>query len=133
MRNLLPAAARLGVALWAGAVAAVAFAVAPRVFRFLDDPSRAGELMAPIFRKVDLFGIGAAVLFAVAARGSRWRFALACLLGAAAAANAFLLAPRIAAGQRELHGLAEALWGGILLGSLVLALFGPRTPSQSQP
>ncbi len=131
MRNLLPALGRLAVALWAGAVAAVAFAVAPRVFRFLADPPRAGELMGPIFRKVDLFGIGAAVLFAVAARGSRWRFALACLLGAAAAANAFLLGPAIAGGKRELHGVSEAVWGAILVGSLVLAIAGPRTPPQS--
>jgi len=129
----LRALARLGVALWAGAVAAVAFAVAPRVFHFLDDPPRAGELMAPIFRKVDLFGIGAAILFAVVARGSRWRFALACLLAAAAAANTFILAPRIPGGDRWLHNLSEALWGGILVGSVVLALAGPRTPPQSQP
>jgi hypothetical protein len=133
MRNLLPALARLGVALWAGAVATVAFAVAPRVFRFLDDPARAGKLMAPIFRKVDLFGIGAAVLFALAARGSRWRFALACLLGAAAAGNAFVLAPRVPGGDPALHHISEGLWGAILVGSLVLALVGPRAPSQSQP
>jgi len=119
--------------LWAGAVAAVAFAVAPRVFGFLADPPRAGELMAPIFRRIDLFGVGAAVLFAVAARGSRWRFGVACLLGVAAAANAFVLGPRIAGGDRALHGFAEGLWGGILVGSTVLALFGPRSPSQSQP
>jgi peptidoglycan/LPS O-acetylase OafA/YrhL len=133
MRNLLPALARLGVSLWAGAVAGVAFVVAPRVFGFLADPPRAGELMGPIFRRVDLFGIGAAVLFAVASRGSRWRFALACLLGAAAAANAFILGPGIAGGKRELHGLSEAVWGVILVGTLVLAISGPRSPPQSQP
>lgn len=127
--KLLLALARLAMGLWAGAVAAVAFAVAPRVFRFLADPPRAGELMAPVFRRIDLFGIGAAVLFAVAARGSRWRLALACLLGAAAAANAFVLGPRIAGGDRTLHGLSEGLWGGILVGSCVLALAGPRAPS----
>ncbi|MCK6459247.1 MAG: DUF4149 domain-containing protein [Planctomycetes bacterium] len=133
MRKLLPVLARLGVSLWAGAVAAVAFVVAPRVFGFLADPPRAGELMGPIFRRIDLFGVGAAVLFAVAARGSRWRFALACLLGAAAAVNAFILGPGIRGGKSELHGLSEAVWGAILLGTLVLALAGPRTPSQSQP
>jgi hypothetical protein len=128
--------ARLGVALWAGAISAVAFAVAPRVFHFLPDSQQAGELMAPIFRKVDLFGIGAAILFAIASRGSRWRFALACILGAAAAANTFVLAPRIPGGSPTLHSISEGLWGGILLGSLVLALAGARpggAPSQSQP
>ncbi len=133
MQSLLFALARLAMGLWAGAVAAVAFAVAPRVFRFLADPPRAGELMAPIFRKIDLFGIGAAILFAIVARKSRWRFAVACLLGAAAAANAFVLAPRIAGGDRLLHGFSEGLWGVILVGSVVLALAGPRAPSYSQP
>jgi len=131
MRNLLPALARLAIALWAGAVATVSFAVAPRVFTFLNDPPRANELMLPIFKKVDLFGISAAILFTIAARGSRWRFALACLLAAAAAANTFLLAPRIVAGDKALHHVSEGLWGGILVGSVVLALAGPRTPSQS--
>jgi len=131
MGKPLPALARLAIALWAGAVAAVAFAVAPRVFGFLVDRNEAGELMAPIFRKVDLFGIGAAILFATIARGSRWRFAVACLLAAAAAANAFVLAPRIAGGDRTLHSLSEGLWGGILLGTVVLALAGPRAPQSS--
>jgi len=131
MRNPLPAVARLAIALWAGAIAAISFAVAPRVFTFLDDRPRAGELMAPVFRKVDLFGIGAAILFAIAARGSRWRFALACLLAAAAAANTFVLAPRIVAGSPASHQVAVWLWGGILIGAIVLALAGPRTPSQS--
>jgi len=132
MKPLL-ALARLAMGLWAGAVAAVAFAVAPRVFGFLADRPRAGELMAPIFRRIDLFGIGAAVLFAIVAKGSRWRFALACLLGFAAAANAFLIAPRIAGGDRTLHGLSEGLWGGILVGSTVLALVGPRGPLNPSP
>ena len=131
--KLLLALARFAMGVWSGAVAAVAFAVAPRVFGFLVDRQQAGELMGPIFRKIDLFGIGAAVLFAVAARASRWRFALACLLGFAAAANAFLIGPRIAGGDRTLHGLSEGLWGGILVGSAVLALVGPPSPPQSQP
>lgn len=127
------ALARLAMGLWAGAVAAIAFAVAPRVFRFLADPPRAGELMAPVFRKIDLFGIAASILFAIAARKSRWRFCIACLLGLAAAANAFFLAPRIAGGDRTLHGASEVLWGTILVWSLVLALVGPPAPPQSQP
>ena len=119
------ALARLAMALWAGAVAAVGVVVAPRVFGFLDDRARAGELMGPIFRKVDLFGIFAAVLFAVVARRSRWRLAIAVLLGVAAAANAFVLGPRIPGGSAALHHVAEALWALILLWTLVLALVGP--------
>jgi len=127
MKNALPALARLAVGVWTGAVAAVAFAVAPRVFGFLEDPERAGELMAPIFRKVDIFGIVAAALFAVAARRSRWRFVLALALGALAAANAFVLSPLISERGDNLklyHGMSEAFWGVILVGSAVLAFVG---------
>ena len=132
MKNILPAVARLAVGLWTGAVAAIAFAVAPRVFGFLDDPERAGELMAPIFRKVDLFGVVAAALFAVAARRSRWRFVLALALGALAAANAFVLSPLISERGENLrlfHGMSEAFWGVILVGGAVLALAGPTRRS----
>ncbi len=119
------ALARLAMGLWAGAVAAVAFVVAPRVFGFLADPPRAGELMVSIFRKIDLFGICVSALYAIVAAKSRWRLAVAVLLGAAAASNAFLLAPKIAAGDRTLHGLSEGLWGLILVWGVVLALVGP--------
>jgi len=132
MSRILFALARLAMGLWAGAVATVAFVVAPRAFSYLADPPPA-EVMAPIFRKVDLFGIGTSVLFAVAVRRSRWRVCLAGLLGAAAAANAFLLAPRIAGGDPSLHGLSEGLWGGMLAGAVVLALSGPPRPPQSHP
>ncbi|MFI5403094.1 MAG: DUF4149 domain-containing protein [Planctomycetota bacterium] len=131
--KILQSLARLAMGLWAGAVMAVAFAVAPRVFGFLADNPRAGELMGPIFRKVDLFGIGAALLFALVARRSRWRFVIALLLAAAAAANAFVLAPRIPGGSPTLHRLSEVLWGLILVWSLVLSLVGPPAPPQSQP
>jgi hypothetical protein len=89
--------------------------------------------MAPIFRKVDLFGLGAAVLFAVVARKSRWRFAIAVLLAVAAAGNAFILGPRIPEGGKALHHVAEAFWGVILVWSVVLAVAGPRSPPQSHP
>jgi hypothetical protein len=126
--------ARLAMGLWAGAVSAVAFAVAPRVFSFFgEDKARAGELMAPIFRKVDFFGLGVALFFALVARKSRWRLAIALLLAAAAAANAFILGPRIPGGGKTLHHVAEALWGLILFWSAVLAIFGQGAPTQSQP
>jgi hypothetical protein len=128
--RILGSLARLGMGLWAGAVAAVAFVVAPRVFGFLGDPPRAGELMVPIFRRIDLFGIGAAALFAFAARKSRWRLFPALALGIAAAASAFVLSPLIRKGGERLdlyHSIAEGLWGTILVGSTVLALAGPSS------
>ena len=125
--RVLQPLARLAMGAWVGAVGAIAFVVAPRVFRFLDDAPRAGDLMAPVFRRIDLFGVAAAALFAVAARRSRWRAGLALLLGALAAANAFFLNPRIAARDARMelyHRLSEGAWGVVLLGGLVLALAG---------
>lgn len=126
--KLLSPLARLAIAFWTGAVAGVSFVVAPRVFGFLADRAQAGELMGPIFRKVDVFGIVAAVLFAIVARRSPWRLVLACLLGAAAVTNAFVLAPRILTGDLRLHGVSEWLWGGILVGGSVLTIAGPPDP-----
>jgi hypothetical protein len=132
--RILASLARLGMGLWAGAVAGIAFVVAPRVFGFLADRPRAGELMAPIFRRIDLFGVGVAVLFAIAARRSPRRFFSAVGLGLAAAANVVVLSPLIRSGSARgplYHSLSEGLWGVILVGSVLLALAGPspRAPS----
>lgn len=124
------ALARLLIALWTGAVAAIAFLVAPRAFRFLDDDRRAGDLLAWIFRRVDLFGIAAGAVAFVAWRRSRWRAAVAAAMTWAAASNAFFLGPRIAARAEPFafyHRLSEGLWGAILLGGIALLLFDPRS------
>ncbi|MHC4817615.1 MAG: DUF4149 domain-containing protein [Planctomycetota bacterium] len=125
---MVNAVARLLLALWIGAVAGVAFVVAPRVFGFLDDSAQAGELMGPIFQRVDLFGIAAAAFFAVAARKSRWRLVLALGLGALAAINVLVLAPEIRARGEHLdiaHQISTAFWSVILIGGLVLLVMGP--------
>lgn len=125
---LLNAVARLLLALWIGAMAGVAFVVAPRVFGFLDDQAQAGELMGPIFRHVDYFGIATAIVFAAAARRSRWRLVLSAALGALAAINVFALAPEIRARKEHLeiaHQLSTILWSVMLLGGIVLQVVGP--------
>jgi len=125
---MLNAISRLLLALWIGAAAGVAFVVAPRVFGFLDDRAQAGELMGPIFQRVDYFGIAVALVFAVAARKSRWRMVLALGLGALAAINVFLLAPEIRARGEHLeiaHQISTVLWSVILIGGIVLLVMGP--------
>jgi hypothetical protein len=109
-------------------MACVAFVVAPTVFRTLEDDTLAGRVMAPIFRMVDLYGIGAALIFALVARRRRAIVALAA--GAAAAVNAFLVGPRIAAraeGWEFLHHVSTGLWLAILIVGFILALLGPTT------
>jgi hypothetical protein len=131
---MLNTVARLLLALWIGAAAGVAFIVAPRVFGFLDDRAQAGELMGPIFLYVDWFGIAAAVVFAAAARQSRWRLVLALGLGALAAVNAFVLAPEIRARGEHLdiaHQISTVLWSVILIGGLVLLVMGPAAPRRA--
>jgi CIC family chloride channel protein len=115
--------ARIALSLWIGAVAAVGFLVAPVVFSTLDDNALAGEVMAPIFRGVDAFGIVATLLVLVVARGLRaW---LAGIAGLAAAANVLLISPRI--GGRDLyHHISTGLWIAILLLGVILLALGPR-------
>lgn len=143
--NILARIAHALLSLWIGAVAAVGILVAPNVFgviraRMVPDPlstaeanGLAGDVMLPIFSRVDLFGILAAGLFlAAAVTGSRLRAALAAAIGLCAAVNVFLLTPRIVArteGFETLHRLSEGLWGAILLVGLFLAFVGPRRPA----
>lgn len=125
MRRLFASGAHAALGLWIGAVACVAFVVAPTVFRALDDPKRAGEVMAPIFRAVDLFGVAAAALFAAAAKGRKWRTLAAAIAGAAALLNLVIVAPR-AGGDPLWHRVSVGLWGTIFAIGLALLLLGPR-------
>ena len=128
MKRFFVRGAHAAFGLWIGAVACVSFVVAPTVFRVLDDNELAGEVMAPIFRSVDLFGVAAAALFAVAAKGRKWRSLLAAVLGAIALVNAALVAPK--AGAEDLyHRISVGLWGAILVAGIALLLIGPR-PSE---
>lgn len=131
MQRVLPPLARLALALWIGSVACVSFLVAPRVFRFLDDNARAGELMGWIFQRVDWFGLAAAVLFVAAHYKRRVRAGVAALMGAAAAVNVFWVTPKVIARGEDLdfyHRLATQLWGGILILGLGLLLADARPP-----
>jgi len=126
MTRALHRIAHLAVALWVGAVAAVSFVVAPRVFAVLEREA-AGDLMMPIFRYVDFFGVGAAALYLFVSSRSRARPIMAGVMGAAAAVNAWALGPRIAARAEHwelFHKISTGLWGGILVGGAILVLIG---------
>ncbi len=128
--------ARLCIALWTGAVLCVMFAVAPAVFGGIPEAQREavppGEILGPVFRAVDLFGIGATVLYLLTlapARipGKRWRALVVAGMGAAAAVDTFVLAPiiRNEGGSSAAHGISMALWtvvavAGLAVGALDL-------------
>lgn len=118
--------AYLPLAIWAGAMACAVVA-AFRVFGMLEDDRVAGDIMAGIFRAVDSFGLVAALLAAAVSFSSRRRFVLACALAIGVATNMFLIAPRIAeeGGRGGWHTASERLWGGLLLGAVILSLMGP--------
>ncbi|MGQ0615017.1 MAG: DUF4149 domain-containing protein [Planctomycetaceae bacterium] len=142
--RLLAPLARVALALWMGAIASVAALVAPRAFRLLAASPRAGEFLAPIFQGVDRFGIAAAclgLLAQVAAPRAPGRVARAALLGAmgaAAALNAYALAPRIAVRAEPialLHGLSAGLWMLLFCCGITLLAAGasPRSDARQAP
>ncbi|MFQ5843592.1 MAG: DUF4149 domain-containing protein [Planctomycetota bacterium] len=125
----LAAAAQLAMALWAGAIACVAFAVAPAVFARLEgvDGVSPAQILRPVFAAVDRFGIAAAALYLIAlalrpVRGRRWRAAVAAAMGAGAAVDTFVLAPLVREGAAGAHGVSVAVWMATLLLAAVLAL-----------
>ena len=135
MNRVLDPIARLGMALWIGAVAAIAFLVAPRVFGYLDDNEKAGELMRRIFEMTDLFGVCAAAVFTFAARHRKFRAILAAVVGACAAVNRFGVTPRIVARPPDMelwHRISEGLWGVILIGGVLLVMMGPGGPKKDR-
>lgn len=126
MNQLLLALTRLALGLWAGGMAVV-IVVAFRAFDQME--SDAPRFMAPIFRVVDLYGVGAAILATIAFRASPWRAILAAGMGAAALINTFALAPRIAnrAEYWEIyHRISEGIWAFALGSAVILLLFWPR-------
>ncbi|MHC4960092.1 MAG: DUF4149 domain-containing protein [Planctomycetota bacterium] len=115
--------ARFLMGAWVGAIAVSVF-VAIRAFQRMSDAA-AGDLVAPVFYWVDLCGIVIGVLFAVYARASKWRFVLALLMSAGAAANLLLVGPKIAAGGEGFetaHTAAEIIWGVLFVCGVLLSL-----------
>ena len=134
MKFLVIAHARVFLALWIGAVAAIAFVSAPLVFgavpEIIASKDLAAQITGPGFFRVDLFGIVAALVCYAAIRvrgGSPWRSILVCVMGVSAAVDAFVLVPKIEARAEPLgtwHAIAVGLWMTILIGGIVLLAFG---------
>ena len=117
---------RISHALFSAWLGAMACATVSAIMAFSKlDESVAADLAGPLFRAVDLYGIVVAGLYAAAHRGRRWRFLLSILTGLAAAANLFVVAPKVverAEGFEVWHRAAEGIWTAILVAGLVLVL-----------
>lgn len=134
----LGALARVGLGLWIGAVVGIAFVAAPLVFgavpEHLVDKDSAARVIGPAFARVDVLGLVAgaiALLHVLRQPRSRSRRVRGFVLGgmmAAAAVNAWILAPAITARTEPLgtyHLAATILWMGILLGGSGLLMWEP--------
>ncbi len=106
------AAERALLALWTGGLWAVGFLTAPTLFALLDDRWQAGRVAGHLFGLMGWVALGAGVLVLAGAarrRGGRpwrWRTAAVALMLGLAAAGQFGIAPRMAALQPSLAGLA---------------------------
>jgi len=134
---LLAAPARVALALWVGAVAAIAFVAAPLVFAsvpaYLPSKDVAGRVIGPAFGRVDTAGVVAGLLGLLhlfllpRARGLAWRRLLLGAMVLAAVLDMLWIAPAITARTEPLrtwHAVATGLWMLILGGGLVLLACG---------
>ncbi len=117
----LPAAERVVLGLWVGAVWAIGFVAAPAAFAVLDDRRLAGELASRLFAVTARAGLVAAALILAAALWREGRRALARRRVQLVLAMAVL----VAAGHFGLAPVMEALRaGGLEPGSAEAVRFG---------
>lgn len=117
----LPAAERVVLGLWVGAVWAIGFLAAPAAFAVLDDRRLAGELASRLFAATASAGLVAAALILVAALWREGRRALARRRVQLVLAMAVL----VAAGHLGLAPVMETLRaGGLEPGSAEAVRFG---------
>ncbi|MDJ0522543.1 MAG: DUF4149 domain-containing protein [Planctomycetota bacterium] len=144
LRRVLAVLAPMGIALWTGAVLAVAFVAAPVVFAAVPEhiPTKdiAGRVIGPSFGRVDTAGIVAAGLGLVylwllpRSRARLWREIVLVLMLGAAIVNGTYLSPAITARQEPLdtyHAASVALWMLIIVGGLLLTAVGLRPVSKA--
>lgn len=149
-------AERVLLALWTGGLWAVGFLAAPVLFTALDDRWLAGAVAGRLFGLMGWVALGAGLLVLIGAaawRGGRpwrWRTAAVALMLGLAGAGQFGIAPRMAAMQPalaglaadhpqrrafgRLHALSSALFlGQSLLGLMLVAAGGPAEAATRGP
>jgi hypothetical protein len=152
MAWLLRTSAWLLLAGWFGSWALFAFVVAPTAFQVLPSHAVAGDLVSPVLAALHHYGIGAGLalaLLGIAMRLGIVPVALPLLLAGVCAASEYGVTPAIAwveprafgeamepaaAGRfATLHQTSRLLFGGVLLGVLVLIGFHASTSGGRPP
>lgn len=124
---------------WLGALCLFAFVIAPNVFDVLPGAAIANQVVGPILRSLNYYGIAAGLALAALAwiQGRRWPLlALPLVLAAASAYSEFVITAQIsgvlphelgpsspadaAARFSFLHQLSTVVFSGILLGVMGL-------------
>ncbi len=146
----------IGLGGWIGSWAFFALVIARLAFRVLPSPEVAGRLVSPALATLHWYGALAGLALAALAwalgRGAL-RVALPLALSVACLASELAVTPRMAAIRdlafgpegsveasaryAQLHGVSMAIFSGVLVGALVLAVLharseGLQTPDKAQ-
>ncbi len=139
--KLLPAAERILLALWVGALWVTGFMVAPLLFAELDDRALAGSVAGSLFTLTSYLGLlcGSLLLIinGLTVRAANWRAVVIVIMLLLVAIGQFVITPMVAdlrvqgltdsARFGQLHGIASVLFLITSVLGLVLVAAGQRS------
>ena len=138
--KLLPAAERILLTLWVGALWVTGFMVAPLLFAELDDRALAGSVAGSLFTVTSYLGLLCGVLLLVinglTFRATNWRAVVIIIMLVLVVIGQFVITPMVAdlrvqgltdsARFGQLHGIASVLFLITSVLGLVLVAAGQR-------
>ena len=139
--KLLPAAERILLALWVGALWVSGFMVAPLLFAELDDRALAGSIAGSLFTLTSYLGLLCSALLLIinglTVRAANWRAVVIVIMLLLVAIGQFVITPMVAdlrvqgltdsARFGQLHGIASVLFLITSVLGLVLVAAGQRS------
>lgn len=139
--KLLPAAERILLALWVGALWVTGFMVAPLLFAELDDRALAGSIAGSLFTLTSYLGLLCSALLLIinglTVRAANWRAVVIVIMLLLVAIGQFVITPMVAdlrvqgltdsARFGQLHGIASVLFLITSVLGLVLVAAGQRS------
>ena len=140
-RKLLPAAERILLTLWVGALWVTGFMVAPLLFAELDDRALAGSVAGSLFTVTSYLGLLCGALLLVinglSVRAVNWRAVVIVIMLLIVVIGQFVITPMVAdlrvqgltdsARFGQLHGIASVLFLITSVLGLVLVAAGQRS------